>query len=154
MENKYSSLLLSDKAISHIYGIARWTKFLAVLGFVFWTLYILIALFTNFMILVESTKQVLPFSPISFFITTIAFIVIMFFPIYFLNGFSNKIKRGLKKQNGQDVDLAFKNLRSYYRFIGILTIISLILYTVSVIVFYNLLSTTITEILQGYPTVV
>jgi hypothetical protein len=53
---------------------------------------------------------------------------VYFFPLYYLLQFSKKIKKALKTKNDQMLANAFQMLKSHYKFIGVLTIITISLY--------------------------
>jgi len=53
---------------------------------------------------------------------------IYFFPILYLYKFSNDLKGALNGNNGSQLELALGNLKSHYKFIGILTIVMLGIY--------------------------
>jgi len=54
--------------------------------------------------------------------------IVYFFPLYYLLQFSKKIKKALKTKNDQMLANAFQMLKSHYKFIGVLTIITISLY--------------------------
>ncbi|HMV08917.1 MAG TPA: DUF5362 family protein [Cyclobacteriaceae bacterium] len=63
----------------------------------------------------------------------LAMAVLYFFPIYYLFQFSSKIKAALQTQSSELLEQAFSNLKSHYKFMGILLIIVLGLYAIALI---------------------
>lgn len=57
-----------------------------------------------------------------------------FFPINYLYRFSSRIKEGLNSNNEQSVTWGFKNLKSLFKFMGILTIVVLSIYGLLLII--------------------
>jgi len=54
--------------------------------------------------------------------------LLYFFPVYYLFKFSSKVRTALMTKNTQELETAFENLKSHYKFIGILMIITLSIY--------------------------
>ena len=54
--------------------------------------------------------------------------LLYFFPVFYLFKFSSKVRTALATKNTQELDAAFENLKSHYKFIGILMIITLSIY--------------------------
>lgn len=59
--------------------------------------------------------------------------LIYFFPILYLFRFSNWTKKALMNKSSLDLSVALKNLKSHYKFIGILTIVIISLYILVII---------------------
>lgn len=113
---------------------AGWTKFIAIVGFVFLGLLVILALFAGSIIgaAMESTGMDMMGGA---FITVLylAMAVLYFFPIYYLFQFSSKMKAALEQQSSELLQQAFENLKSHYKFMGILLIIMLGLYAIAFI---------------------
>jgi hypothetical protein len=54
--------------------------------------------------------------------------LLYFFPVLYLFNFSKKMKNALSNNKTVDFTLAFKNLKSHYKFIGIFTIVIISMY--------------------------
>lgn len=117
---------------------ARWAKFLGILGFIFCSLYVLFALFagsifaTAFRSFGTAGAAYSGGGFISFFY--IAFAVLYFFPCLYLYNFAVKMQAALRENNQEQLNLSFKNLKSCYRFLGILSIIVLGLMILGIVV--------------------
>lgn len=109
----------------------KWTKFLAILGFIgigFMVLVgIIIALTGNLISEANPTYQDLPFhtSFLGLFYTILA--LVYFFPILYLLNFSNKLKYALIRNHQPSLYKAFNNLKIHFKFMGILSIIMFVL---------------------------
>jgi hypothetical protein len=57
-----------------------------------------------------------------------------FFPVYYLHQFSIRIRRGLASQGLEDVTAGFQNLKSLFKFMGILTIVILSIYALIIVI--------------------
>lgn len=106
---------------------AKWAQFLSILGFA------IIGLLTISIIGIGSTFRSFPESSTGFFgpqaiFVYILFIAVLFFPVFFLFRFSSNMLRALDSNNQSALVDSFSNLKSHYRYLGILTIIVIILY--------------------------
>lgn len=149
-EMEYETVWVNELGISsenqQILGtIAKWTKFLSVLGFIFLGLSvifilsagILISLSNNYM---ESTSVSYPYHPgvFSWFYAAIYLIIIAiyFIPVYFLYRFSVNTKNALKLNDAVTLTKAFNFLKKHYVFIGIMTIVVLAFYLAAFLVLF------------------
>lgn len=124
-------LKLTSAAKHFLKEIAGWAKFLAILGFIFIGLMVILAFFagTIFNNLPQAQEQAMPFD-VGYFMTGMYLIlaVIYVFPVLYLFKFSTKMKLALRSKDNEVLAMAFENLKSHYKFIGVFTIITLSLY--------------------------
>jgi hypothetical protein len=59
--------------------------------------------------------------------------VIYFFPCLFLYRFSTKMKTALNGNEQTDLTLSFQNLKSLFRYIGVITVIILAIYLIAIL---------------------
>lgn len=104
----------------------NWGRFLSILGFCFVGLMLIISLFAGSIF--SAMDDQIPFPTIFITVLYVFLAAVYFFPIYYLFKFSTKIKSALINKDSQQLDDAFKNLKSHYKFIGILAAVVLILY--------------------------
>lgn len=125
---------LSDFSKQNLNETRKWTFFLAILGFVFIGLMV-IASFSIGAIFSELGDDSMPFP--SSMLGGIYFVmgIIYFFPIYYLYKFSTHMKNALASGEDISLDEAFKNLKSHYKFVGILTIVVLSIYLLAGLAF-------------------
>jgi len=133
METNYTEqspkIELLQETIQNLNETRKWTNFLSIMGFIFIGLMILIAFaISSMMSTMPNGGSAYPFSGtvLGFVYLIIAFIY--FFPILYLYRFSKYTKKALETQNSNDLNEAFKNLKSHYRFMGIITIVMIALY--------------------------
>lgn len=127
-----NELTLSDSAKEDLHTIAKWTTFLSILGFVALGLSVILSLFIGtFLSMMGAGGEGLPFPPIVLSVAYLIIPVIYFFPILYLYRFSNKAKVALKQENRETLAEAIANLRSHYKFIGILVVIVLSFYVLA-----------------------
>ena len=134
-EKTTSRLTISNTAINDLSETGKWTKFLSIIGFIFSGLIVIMGLFAG------SIMSSIPNGQISNMFNGMGIIIggmyifmglLYFFPSWYLFKFSQKIKKALSTQNNNDLNLnaAFNNQKSFYKFWGILTIISIGIYVI------------------------
>lgn len=110
---------------------AKWGKFLAIVGFVFTGLIVLVGLALSFF-----GTEMLPNSPLGAIGgTTLGVIYLLmglvyYFPSKYLYDFAVYIKQAIQIKDQESMDYAFSRLKSVYKFWGILVIILLVIYAV------------------------
>lgn len=124
-----SKLELQKNSILYLDETRKWTNFLAILGFVMMGLMVIMGfsfgtIFSKF----GGSEFGSPFPGFLFGIIYLIFAVIYFFPILYLFKFSSLIKKAVSSKNSNDLEMAFKNLKAHYRYIGIMMIIVLGIY--------------------------
>lgn len=140
-QSQIFSLTIDSVIKSHLYETARWGKFLAILGFIICVLVVLVGLFfgTFFNALVSRSEVSYEgnISSGSFgamaAVLYIIIAVIYFFPCLFLYRFSTKMKTALNGNEQTDLTLAFQNLKSLFRYVGVITVIILAIYLIIIV---------------------
>lgn len=122
------AISLSPKAISFLFEIGKWCYFLSILGFVMVGFMILAGLFAGSIFANIPGGDALPFSGAMIGIIYTIMGAIYFFPALFLYKFSIKIKSSLKTNNAEELEEGLENLKSHYKFIGILALVMLSFY--------------------------
>jgi len=132
-------LSLDNSVNGYLRETAKWSRFLAIVGFIGLGLGLIIFLF---MILVgfSSFQTADPYNQYPGYEKTLfmsrgiatvfglVFIVLYFFPLMYLYRFGTQMRDALNANDQEKLTTAFKNLKSVFRFMGILTIIILALY--------------------------
>ena len=119
-------LTVSPLASGYLSETGKWGKFLAIIGFCVIGLIVLMGLFAG--TLFSSMDAALPFPGFVMGLLYVLIGLLYFFPVYYLFKFSSKVRSALMTKNTQELDAAFENLKSHYKFIGILMIITLSIY--------------------------
>jgi hypothetical protein len=127
-ENLLSTELQIDSTSqSYLAETAKWGTFLSILGFIMSGILALIAIFIG-TIFSSMTRgfggAALPLMGTTFItIFYLIIAVVNFFMSFFLFKFSSKMKAALYANDQESLNESFKNQRSMFRLIGILTII-------------------------------
>lgn len=150
-ESAVFELGIDETAKAYMLQTARWTRFMAIMGFVGTGLMILVAVF----IAMNAEDFNRGFSSragadfdasyrvgyrVGTLICYLALIVLYLYPIICLFKFSKNIKAALLTNNTQQFNTAMKHQRNMWRFMGILMIVLIGLYGV-IIGFYAVTAT-------------
>lgn len=147
MENiqENAKIEIGHESLGYLETTRKWTMFFAILGFVGLGLMLLLGLFFGSIMGkaiggvssmsgmegmegMETAKAVGGVMGIVMFIVMLIFAVIYFFPLLYLLRFSTHTKNAVANLDANELRLGLKNLKSYWRYIGILIIILLAFY--------------------------
>jgi hypothetical protein len=118
----------SAQSVVYLNETRKWTIFLSVLGFIFLGLMVIMAIFAGTIFSSMSGGMAPAGTGIFLSFMYVAIAALYFFPIFYLYKFSTLSKRAIYGESTDDLTLAFKNLKSHYKFMGILTIVLLSIY--------------------------
>ena len=129
-----SPLSLNSEIKSYLLETAKWGKLLAIMGFIGMAFLILVGLVMAIGLSAFSgmASTGLPLAIMGVLYIVIA--VIYYFPVSYLFKFSTKMKKGLTSNEQQTVTEGFENMKSLYKFLGILTIVVLSIYVIAIII--------------------
>jgi len=131
MENSPETIRIEiDKeTIKDLNTTRKWTMFLSILGFIGIGVFVIAGLFAGIFLSVFNTGKTDPGFPewIIYIIVVVA-AVIYLFPVLYLFRFSKHTAAAVEKLDKMELNKAFKNLKAYYVYIGILIIAVLVLY--------------------------
>ncbi|MDR2143210.1 MAG: hypothetical protein LBP29_02440 [Treponema sp.] len=117
--------LLTETMVLYLKGASPWLRFVGITGFIMLGLQTLVGLT---MIIGIQNVGVPGWSGMisaGFGVFYLGLVALMFFPVFFIFQFGRKIKSYVHTGNEDDLEQAFKNNKSFWKFIGILSIISL-----------------------------
>lgn len=122
-------LEFEPKTLRYLNKSRKWAMFLSIIGFIINGLIIILGLLAGAFLTIFETDQTDSLIPEHLYITIVFFLaLIFFFPLLSLFRYSKHTYRAVKSLNPKDFQKAFRNLKSFFVFIGILIIILLILY--------------------------
>ncbi|TDQ29785.1 DUF5362 family protein [Tenacibaculum caenipelagi] len=129
--NNSSGIRLNNVAKEVLKEASKWANFLAIIGFIGVGFMVLMALFagTIFSALPSSGYETV-IGGVGFTIIYLLGAALYFFPVMYLYKFAKKTKTALLRNNEEELTEAFTNLKSHYKFIGVLTIVMLSVYAV------------------------
>ena len=118
-----TSLVVSPAASGYLDEAGKWGKFLAIVGFCFIGLIVVVGLFAGTIFSSMGQAEAMPFPGFIFSLIYIAMGLIYFFPILYLFRFTNHLRKALQHRNSDELDVAFENLKAHYKYIGIFMIV-------------------------------
>jgi hypothetical protein len=126
---------LEQETLNHLNTTRKWAMFLAIVGFIFLGLLIIIGLIAGTFLTAFSTgEKGLGIPDSLMFIPVVILIVLYFFPVLFLFRFSKHTSHALHTLDKLELHKAIKNLKAFFAYIGILIIIILSIYIVVLII--------------------
>jgi uncharacterized membrane protein len=130
-ENKID---IGPEALKNLNSTRKWTMFLAVLGFIFLGIMIITLAATGTFLAAFKTREADLGLPESLIMTLFGVVAIIFYlPVLFLFRFSRNTRDAVQNRDKEKLDKAFRNLRIYFTYFGILVIIILSLYLLALI---------------------
>lgn len=118
---------LTSAAVGFLQESAKWSKFIAIIGFIGIGIMVLVSLFMAIGIVATNMPE-LPFSMSVFSIIYVVFAAIYFFPVYYLYQYATKTSAALYSKNRQLLTDGLENLKSHHKYLGIFTLIIVSLY--------------------------
>ncbi len=130
------SLQIEPITKSYLWETARWAKFLSIIGFIFCILILLGGLFFSsffsYFARENGTVGSAEVNPTGLGVSMAFFYLILavayFFPCLFLYRFASKMKTALSGNAQDQLNFSFQNLKSLFKYFGIITIIALAMY--------------------------
>ncbi len=126
---------IDEQTLKYLNTTRKWAMFLAIIGFIFVGLIIIIGLIAGtFLTAFNSGEKGLGIPESLMFIPVLFIALIYFFPVLFLFRFSKHTSHAIHTLDKQVLNRAIKNLKLYFAYIGILIIIVLLIYIIALIV--------------------
>jgi hypothetical protein len=119
---------------------ARWARFLAIAGFIFCGLFVIVAI--AFMTVLSSLFNSMGASGVAgigggligaFYI---GIAILNFFPCLYLYKFAARMQLALTSNDQEKLNSSFLNMRAFYRFVGVLMIIALVIWLLGIIIVF------------------
>ncbi|MCU0462095.1 MAG: hypothetical protein MUF36_08795 [Bacteroidales bacterium] len=133
-QQEFKKIELEEESLKDLDKTRKWSMFLAILGFIGMGLMVIGSLIVVLFLSVFKTESALGVSESLFIIPLIAIAVIYFFPLLYLYRFSKHTGIAVRTLDKIEMHKAFRNLKRYYVFIGILVIVVLAIYVIGIIV--------------------
>ncbi len=126
-------LVLENETILYLLETARWANLLSIVGFIGVGLLVILALLVGTLMKNISAPMFSAFSSglVSAFYILLA--VVYFMPVLYMFRFASRMKIAIREMNQEALNGAFKNMNLLFRFMGIITIITLSVYVLILI---------------------
>jgi MFS family permease len=137
MENKEEKkkeekkIEIGQETLNILNTTRKWTMFLAILGFIGIGVLLGAGVVTGlFLTVFNTTETNLGFPESIIFVIVIFLALVYFFPVLYLFRFSKNISEAVRTYDKTKLHEAFRNLKAYYLYIGVLIIVFLALYII------------------------
>ncbi len=124
-------LHVDQRAQSVLRVTSKWAKFLSIVGFIFCGLFVLIGVFAgsvfSSMGQYTTSSSPVPAAMMGIMMTVIYIVmaIVYFFPCLYLFKFSTRMQVALRNNDQNQLTTSLASLKSYFKFLGIVTIIAL-----------------------------
>jgi hypothetical protein len=126
---------IEQETLKHLNTTRKWAMFLAIIGFIFLGLIIIIGLLAGtFLTAFSSGEKGLGIPESFMFIPILLIALVYFFPVLFLFRFSKHTSHAIQHLDKLELHKALKNLKYFFAYLGVLIIIVFSLYIVVLIV--------------------
>lgn len=133
LENR--KIEIEQNTLKHLNTARKWAMFLAITGFIFLGLVIIVGIIAGtFLTAFSSGEKSLGIPESLVIIPLIVLAAVYFFPVLFLFRFSKHTSHAIRNLDKLEFHKAVKNLKAYFAYIGIITIIVLSFYILVIIV--------------------
>ncbi len=129
IELNSDKLKISDSIKQNLLTSASWARFLAIVGFIFTGITAIGALV---MLVAALSTGMGPLIGVAFLYVGLA--IAMIFPALYMIRFAISITRGLNSTKQSEFEYGVQNLKSFFKFSGIFTIVFLALYIILIFV--------------------
>jgi hypothetical protein len=131
-------LHLDQSSVNFLSETARWARFLAIMGFIYCGLMVFVGIFFSTVMSMmapamggDTAISMVGNGMVGGLI--IIFSLLLFFPAFYLFNFSTKMRRAIQSNDQPVLAESFKNLKSFFKFYGILIIVALSFYLLMII---------------------
>jgi len=135
-----SGALLTDNMLQFLYEASPWLRFLGILGYIGCGMMVVGGI-GSAIVMVAASSLAAEFGDVPLWLIALIYVpmgALMFFPARFTYNFGEKIRSYKLNKSSEDLELAFKNNKSLWKFSGILCIIYLaiipVVFVVTIIV--------------------
>lgn len=131
-------LHLDQQSFAYFEETAKWAKFIAIIGFVFCALMVVFALFAGTILATMFATMGVEGNTVGGMGGMLTFIYILFallwfFPCLYLFRFASQMQHALQHNEQGRLQNSFRNLKGYFRFLGILFIVILSFYALGIL---------------------
>lgn len=128
---QFDELRIDSASKTFLLEVAKWTTFLAILGYIGIGLMVLagIVMLISGASMSSYNSSMMPMGGGAFFaLFYLIFAAFYFIPINYLYKFASNMKLAIEAKNQANLTKSFEYLKSHYKFIGILTIVVISIY--------------------------
>lgn len=126
---------IDQQSLKYLNSTRKWTMFFAVLGFIFIGLILIAGIVAGAFLTIFNSGMAgtgIPQWLLAVIFLVVA--VIYFFPVLFLFRFSSNMRDAVHSLSQEKIKKAFRNLKAYVTYIGVLLIIGLCFYVTALVI--------------------
>jgi hypothetical protein len=126
---------IEQETLNYLNTIRKWAMFFAIIGFIFLGLMVLIGLIAGtFLTAFNTGERNLGIPESLTFVPVLILAAVCFFPGLYLFRFSKHTSHAIQTLDKKELHKAFKNLKAYFAYVGILIILVFSIYFVVLII--------------------
>jgi len=126
---------IEQESLNYLNTTRKWAMFFAIIGFIFLGLLLVAGLVAGtFLSVFKSPEMGGGIPQVLVFALVVIMALVYFFPILFLFRFSKHTANAVQTLSKEEMNKAFRNLKSYFVYIGVLLIIVLVIYFILLVV--------------------
>jgi MFS family permease len=131
---EFTDIEIEKETLDNLDTARKWSMFIAIMGFIFLGLMIVIGIIAGTFLSAFNSGETGPGLPESIMLVILfALGVVYFFPVLFLFRFSKHTAHAVQNKDKNELNKAFRNLKLYFIYLGILLIIVISLYILALI---------------------
>lgn len=124
-----------QETLKNLNAIRKWSMFLALLGFIVVGFLLITGLVAGtFFSFFKSDEVGLGVLESLTLILSVIIAAVYFLPVLFLFRFSRQVARALKSSGQEEIRKAFRNLRAFFTYIGVLAILVILIYIAALLI--------------------
>jgi len=125
---------IGQDTLNYLNTTRKWTMFFAIIGFIFLGLILIFGLLAGtFLSVFKSTEMGSGIPQVLVFAIIIIFALLYYFPVMFLFRFSKHTAKAVQTLSKEELHKAFRYLKSYFVYIGIMLIVVLVIYFIGLV---------------------
>jgi hypothetical protein len=129
------SIEIGPETLKYLETTRKWTMFFAIIGFIFLGLILIFGILAGtFLSVFKSSEMGSGIPQVLVFAIIILMALLYYFPVMFLFRFSKHTANAVHTLNKEELHKAFRYLKSYFVYIGILLIVVLVIYFIGLVV--------------------
>ncbi|MCD0489220.1 DUF5362 family protein [Pedobacter sp. MC2016-14] len=136
-EEQSETLIITEDIRSYIYDTAKWTRFLAVIGFVFSAFTAMFAFsapgILSTLATVEPTNPLLQLGSEALMLIFLIFALLYFYPSLLLFNFASAAKNAVLYADQEGLSTAMNKLKSFFKFWGVLMMVLILFYLFAIL---------------------
>ncbi len=127
-------IVINEEIKSYLLETSKWGKFMAIVGYVGMGLLVLLAIvmMVGLSFLSGIARTGFPMGIMG--LVYIALAVLYYFPVTYLYKFSVQMKQGINSGDESSVTTGFQNLKSLFKFMGIMVIVIISIYALVLLI--------------------